>query len=269
MIGWRVEGVIGGYRTLWTSHLSDSERADFISGVRRCYGAHDASSALPADARDGAERLHFLVRDHDGGACAGFSVRLCRATDVSIVEPWGLEAQRVRARLIDAVGDAGVVAEACCAWADRASGQRDVAQSGGDVTPSDILAAQPPLVFGLLFPRTRAMVCISADHSVGRWLRSGARPVDGVDSAPWPDARYATVPLCWRREGLARRMDGRLAAIALSQMESQGFSMSVSVWRMFGYAQPHSLNTTEGSEGVSVSAFDARVRAQGIDSEEK
>lgn len=267
MSGWRVEGVVRGYRTLWTSHLSDCERADFSAGVTRCYGAHGASNALPVDATDGPQRLHFLVRDQGGVACAGFGVRVCRAADVSIVEAWGLEAQRVRARLVDAVSDVGLVAEACCAWADRSSVQGGVRGAGAGVTPADIIAAQPPLVFGLL-PGIRAMVCISADHSVGRWLRSGARPVDGVDSAPWPDARYATVPLCWRRDGLARRMDGRLAAIALSQMESQGYSMSVSVWRMFGVGQQHSLNTTERSEGVSVSAFDTGVRPQGIDSEE-
>lgn len=216
-----VEGVVGDWRTVWTSDNQRPEWKSFWQGASKRYGAEGCALS----SNSAADWL-FAVLTSIGQVVGGFAVHVRPAAYSDTPNLWGRRSGDVRSRVVAAVGGPDVlVAEASSAWAESGT-------SGGDVSVSDVIAAQPVVVLGLT--GAPAMLASSADHTSGRWMRSGARPVEGVRSIPYPTSRYATIPLVWRRDGLLRRTDPRLAEIALQQVRSQGWSLTTNVLETIG-----------------------------------
>jgi hypothetical protein len=67
----------------------------------------------------------------------------------------------------------------------------------------------------------RYALCTSSTHSLKAWASTGCRAMDGYDPVPYPDTRYATVPMWWDRHrsvGLATGKQARLLATEAEQL---------------------------------------------------
>ena len=59
----------------------------------------------------------------------------------------------------------------------------------------------------------------SSTHSMRVWGSVGCRPMEGYEPVPYPDARYATVPIWWDRHRTASRATGKQARLIAAEAE--------------------------------------------------
>ncbi|MFF0706582.1 hypothetical protein [Gordonia sputi] len=136
---------------------------------------------------------------------------------------------------------AGVI-EAIAAWVDPDYRFVD------DVTVADIIAANSLIALGHC--GAAVMVCDSADHSTGRWVRAGARPLTPYSSRAYPAPGYSTVPLVFELDELGLRMDRQLLMLAVEQISTQtGWETAAAMLRMALPQLPRTNSRMEVDEG--------------------
>lgn len=217
-----VSGEVGRFTVRWCE-ATDRERLElFKTRAVEAYSTAGCESALPwiASEDDPGFAAFCLIYDQDESACAGFAIRIVRPSELSVTSEWGDQKHHVANTVAALVGDDPVV-EAMAAWST------DIESSGAEMTAADVLAAQSFIVLSMT--QRQFMVASSADHVIGRWLRSGARPVDGIFPSRWPTAEYATSLLIWEWDRILERLDPYLRNIATDVLRSSGRPLTAGV----------------------------------------
>lgn len=162
----------------------------FLRGALAAYRRFGVESALEyPEVRDGRTTAHFIVgTDADGEARAGARIlRPYAAVDeVHALRAWaGRPGEReFRDALAGRLAD-GIV-EVKAGWTDR---RRPLPGLGAAVARC---IAHATVLHGV-----RYGLATGADHAVARYVEMGAEAAADVAPVPYPDPRYATVPVWW------------------------------------------------------------------------
>ncbi|TDE08241.1 hypothetical protein [Jiangella asiatica] len=184
----------------WLRFYTPARRFDlwdeYVAGARRTYQRYRVESALkiPPATADSPGPFYAVASDDDGVVRGGWYTNGRLDSVTSAHAPSEFASQPYSAAMvadwIDGVLDTGVM-EMKGAWVDPASEHKSAL---ADLLARSYLHALH--VVGVAYAFGTA-----AEHAAPRWGQSGARSLDGLVLATYPDERYRTTFLWWHVDG--------------------------------------------------------------------
>lgn len=188
----------------WTSYLDGAERAYRHYGVERVLDRPNLQDG-------GSVSLFWRAVNIDGEVIAG--IRCHGPID---------EGSEVFA-FAELAGHPRLEELRWVVWARRQLGVVEMKGAWVSVTGSRTEGLSAALarccVHSLDWFAARYALCTSSTHSLGAWASTGCRAMEGYDPVPYPDDRYATVPMWWDRHRSVGLATGKQARLLTSEAE--------------------------------------------------
>ncbi len=184
---------------MWLRFYNPARRFDlwqeYVAGAQRTYQKYRVENALtvPAASSTSTAPIFAVMSDDAGRVWAGWYANGPLQAVGDAYAPREFAAEPISAALItDWICDvipAGVL-ELKGAWVDPSS---DLKTSLADLTSR-------AFVHAMRLVGARYAYCTAAEHAAPRWFNSGAREMQNIVPAAYPDNRYRTTVLWWDGE---------------------------------------------------------------------